>query len=90
MAVVAQKGVFKLEYIIGKDRDTNWTAMIFAHSSDEAERYLRKTVGNVIVSNISQEARVDAISDEIRDLIVSNSTPPKKKPGRPPKVDPKE
>lgn len=85
---MANKAVFvwRFDYEIGTDRNTTWTAHIAGYSEEESRDYLHKIVGaNARIITISRECRLDAISDNFRNLIVQAASPIKKGPGRPPK-----
>jgi len=70
--------VFRFDYLF---KGSEWTAYVAGYSQDEAREYLTTLVGPVQVSQISQESRLDAITNELRAKIIETS---KKKPGRPP------
>lgn len=63
----------------------SWIANVAGFTQKEAERYLRLAVGDVSIRSIGTECRLDAISDEVRKVIVDAAQPKKRKPGRPPK-----
>lgn len=71
--------VFRFDYLL---KGTEWTAFIAGYSQDECREYLMSLVGDVHVVQISQETRLDAITNELRNKIIETA---KKKPGRPPK-----
>jgi len=73
-------GVYKIEYETEK---ASWTACVGAYSSEEAIAYLTSKLGTIKITSIGHECRLDAITDPIRDIIVKNSMPSKKGPGRP-------
>ena len=63
--------IYKVDYEISTRPNENWIAFIAAYSSDEARRYLESFVkdGRVIVNTMSNESRLDAVSDEVRKII---------------------
>ncbi len=71
--------VFRIDYTINK---AEWKACIAAYSAEEAQRYLQELFGNVMVKSVGLETRLDAISNELRETILTGS---KRKPGRPKK-----
>ena len=71
--------VYRFNYILNGE---DWNAYIAGYNQEECIHYLRSTVGDVHVTSIGQECRLDAISDPLR-LVIVNSV--KRKPGRPPK-----
>lgn len=85
-----------VEYKIGDKKDSGtWKAYIAGSTSDEIVSYLKKTVkGNINVLQINEVCRLDAVTDELRNIIVkpllankstSDSTNKsfKRSPGRP-------
>lgn len=59
--------VKKLEYML---KNQTWTAYIAGRSANEIVNYLKKTVGNNInVTQISDVGRLDAVTDELRQII---------------------
>lgn len=82
--------VYKIEYELDHAR---WTASIAGYSKEECVAHLEKVVNKkVVVTSISKECRLDAISDTLRDMILKNTVKgeeePKKerrKPGPKPK-----
>jgi|GEM_PF-5148619 len=84
---MADKAIFiwRFDYEMSVDRDTTWTAHIAGYNEDQCREYLHKVVGaGTKVSSISQICRLDAISDEFREVIVEAASPKRKGPGRPP------
>ena len=80
---MASIGVYKVEYETDK---ATWTAFVAAYTPEEAVDYLRSKLGSIKVTTTGFECKLDAISDKIRDIIVKNSMPDKKGPGRPKKA----
>jgi len=76
--------VFRFDYVL---KGNEWTAYIAGYNQDECRTYLMGLVGDVHIIQISQETRLDAITNELRNKIIETS---KKKPGRPPNVPGKE
>ena len=63
-----------------------WTAHIAGYDETECRDYLTKIIGKAVkINSIAQVCRLDAITDELRKVIVDASLPKKRKPGRPPK-----
>jgi hypothetical protein len=48
-----------------------WTAFVAAHSAEEAEIYIQKLCGPIRTSTIGMQCRLDGISHEVRDRLVS-------------------
>ena len=71
--------VFRFNYILNGE---DWHTFIAGYNQEECIQYLRAISGAVHCTSISQECRLDAISDPLR-LTIINSI--KRKPGRPPK-----
>ncbi len=71
--------VYRFNYIMNGE---DWNAYIAGYNQEECMAYLRAISGEVHCTSISQECRLDAISDPLR-LTIVNSV--KRKPGRPPK-----
>jgi hypothetical protein len=71
--------VHRFDYLL---KGNEWTAYIAGYSQDECRSYLMSLVGDVHIVQISQESRLDALTNELRTKITEAS---KKKPGRPPK-----
>ena len=71
--------VYRFNYILNGE---DWHTFIAGYNQEECMQYLRAISGNVHVTSIGQECRLDAISDPLR-LTIVNSI--KRKPGRPPK-----
>ena len=83
---MADKAIFVWRYDYDM-KESTWVAHIAGYTEDQCRDYLFKIVGrNIKVTSISQICRLDAISDEFRNVIVEAAMPTKKKPGRPPKV----
>jgi hypothetical protein len=63
--------IYKVDYEISNRPNENWIAYIAAYSSDEARNYLDSFVhgGRVIVNTMSNESRLDAVTDEVRKVI---------------------
>ena len=76
--------VYRFDYLL---KGNEWTAYIAGYSQDECREYLITLVGDVHVVQISQETRLDAITNELRNKIIETA---KKKPRRPPNVPGKE
>jgi hypothetical protein len=72
--------VYRFDYLL---KGNEWTAYIAGYSQDECRIYLNSLVGDVHIVQISQESRLDALTNELRNKILDAS---KKKPGRPPKT----
>ena len=70
---------WRFDYILKAE---DWNTVIAGYSQEECMQYLVAVVGHVHVTSISQECRLDAISDPLRETIMSAG---KRKPGRPPK-----
>lgn len=84
---MADKAIFVWRYDYDMKDGSVWNAHIAGYTEDQCRDYLFKIVGrNIKVTSISQICRLDAISDEFRNVIVDASMPSKKKPGRPPKA----
>ena len=71
--------VWRFDYILNAE---DWNTCIAGYNQEECMTYLTAVVGPVHVTAISQECRLDAISDPLREVITSAG---KRKPGRPPK-----
>lgn len=71
--------VFRIDYLLNK---AEWRANIAAYSAEEAQKYLQELFGNIQVKSVGMETRLDAISNELRQTILTGS---KRKPGRPKK-----
>jgi hypothetical protein len=71
--------VFRIDYLL---KEVDWRANIAAYSAEEAEQYLKELFGPIQVKSIGMETRLDAISNELRQTILTGS---KRKPGRPKK-----
>ena len=63
--------IYKVDYEISNRPNENWIAYIAAFSSDEARNYLDSFIqsGRVIVNTMSNESRLDAVTDEVRKVI---------------------
>lgn len=73
--------VYRFDY---KLKAQDWHAFVAGYTQEECQNYLLKLAPNAQVTSISQECRLDAISDELRTKIKDAG---KRKPGRPPKTD---
>jgi len=73
--------VWRFDYVL---KGADWNTCIAGYNQEECIDYLRAVVGPVHVTAISQECRLDAISDNLRNTIMSAG---KRKPGRPKKED---
>ena len=75
----AKKGifVFRFDYDL---KDKNWHCSIAAYNQNEAQEYLVKLFPHAVITGISQEGGLHAISDQVRTAILESS---KRKPGRP-------
>jgi len=77
--------VWRYDYEMVKNNSA-WVAHVAGYNEDQCRDYLHKIVGNSIkIVSISQICRLDAITDEFREIIVDAAMPKKKGPGRPPK-----
>jgi len=75
--------IYRVDYDLKRDGEiSEWRANIGAYSAEEAQNYLRGLFGNPRIKSVGLEARIDAISDELRKTITEGS---KRKPGRPKK-----
>ena len=76
---MAQKGIFvwRFDYTLNANQ---WHACVAGYTQEECQEYLLRITPNAIVTGISQECSLHAISDELRTTIVESS---KRKPGRP-------
>ena len=73
-------------FVYEKPDGSNFIACVAAHSIEEAQEYLKGNQGvGIRISEQGVECRLDAITDRVRSVIVENSEPKKRGPGRPPK-----
>ena len=73
-------------FVYQKKDNSQYIACIGAYSIEEALEYLKRNQGgNIRISEQGRECGLDAISDHLREVIVENSMPKKRGPGRPPK-----
>jgi len=87
---MAEWGVYNFEYDMQDDRGnlTPWKAYIAAGGHEEAKIELFRVVGsNIKITTTGKTCRLDAISNELRKVIVESSQPKKRGPGRPSKVE---
>ncbi len=77
--IVKSKGIFvyRFDYDL---KGNNWHAYVAGYNQQECQEYLLKIVPHATVTGLSQEHRLDAISDQLRKRILDAS---KRKPGRP-------
>lgn len=71
--------VFRFDYRL---KNEDWHAFIAGYNQEECQDYLFKLAPNAQVMTVSQESRLDAISDNLRAKIKDAG---KRKPGRPAK-----
>lgn len=84
---MAEKAIYVWRYDYELKEGANWVAHVAGYTENETRDYLWKIVGkNIRITGISQVCRLDAITDEFRNVIVEASMPKKKRPGRPPKA----
>ena len=83
MAEGKRLGVYRVEYETEK---ATWKAFVGGYSSEEAINYLKSRIGRMNITTVGYECNLDAITDELRAIIVKNSMPEKKGPGRPKKT----
>lgn len=69
--------VYRFDYEL---KGEHWHAFVAGYNQQESQEYLLKIAPNAVVSGISQECTLHAISDQLRQTILDSS---KKKPGRP-------
>ena len=82
MAKVVQ--VFRVDYEITNRPEEKWTAYVAGHTGEEVQKYIENfvTTGRVVINTLSQESRLDAVTDEVRRFIaqpllgVINNEPP--------------
>jgi len=72
MADRKELGVFRVDYELLPSMST-WTAYIAAFSHEEALLYLRRKVGAHRIISSGIQCRVDAVSDEVRNVIINQS-----------------
>jgi len=60
--------VWRFDYILKAE---DWNTCIAGYSQEECMQYLHAVVGPVHCTSISQECRLDAISDPLRETIMS-------------------
>lgn len=74
-----QRGIFvyRFDYDLGTN---HWHAYIAGYNQQECQEYLLKLAPNAVVTGVSQEHGLHAISDQLRQRILESS---KRKPGRP-------
>ena len=82
MAEGKKLGIYRVEYETAK---AVWKAYVGGYSSEESINYLRSKIGAINVTTVGYECSLDAITDELRSIIVKNSMPDRKGPGRPKK-----
>lgn len=75
--------IFRFDYELKPG--SSWTAHILAYSLNDARNYLTKNWNPNRINSHSQICRVDAVTDELREVIATPLLPHKKKVGRPPK-----
>ena len=75
---MANINVIRIEYELPNKPDYKWIAVVAAYTPDEAVKYLRKNLGNIKVTTIESKTRLDAISDEVRSVILKASGPKKR------------
>jgi hypothetical protein len=62
--------IYRVDYEMPDRRGESWTAYIAAYSPEEARNYLGKFLNrNVLINTMSNESRLDAVSDEVRQVI---------------------
>ena len=64
--------VFRIEYELLPSMST-WTAFIAAFSHEEALLYLKKRVGAHRITSSGMQCRLDAISEEVRNIIINTA-----------------
>jgi hypothetical protein len=72
MADRKELAVFRVEYELLPSMST-WTAFILSFSHEEALLYLRKRVGAHRIVSSGSQCRLDAISDEVRNVIINQA-----------------
>lgn len=88
--------LWKLNYVVKKGREReDWNVNIAGRSSDECTKYLENRIGkqNIIVNQITDLGRIDAITDELREILaapVVNEMKKKSQTSKNPKTEKKD
>jgi len=69
--------IYRFDYDLNNEQ---WHCYIAGYSQDESQEYLMTIAPNAVVTQVSQEFPLHAISDEVRKTIVDSV---KRPPGRP-------
>jgi hypothetical protein len=72
MAEKKELGIFRIDYELLPSMST-WTAFIGAFSHEEALLFLRRKVGAHRLISSGIQSRVDALSDEVRNVIINQA-----------------
>lgn len=66
---MAEIYVIRIDYELPNKPDFKWVANVAAYNEDEAVDYLRKNLGNIKINMIERKTRLDAISNEVEQVI---------------------